>query len=799
MTEKLTGGFTIPGESGQEALTLALADRWGADVIRDSDGTKLSPEIVQAGHGIYSTICLIREDLPWAKAHPQLLQQNFLMSQPVVAIADGIIPVADAPSSGGLETTNPETTNPATTSVTIDLLAGYSKDQFVLNDWDGVDEFWQVHDRTTGQLVPREQWQLVDGKVTISSAIPGHTYTVNFLVMRIWEEISMYNHITNNWGDREHLVALEPRYPEVAQHILDWLDQWCIANPDTTVVRFTSLFYNFAWFWGSDANLPHIYADWGSYDFTVNPIALREFKAKTGLDITAEDFINAGRQTSTHNPPSDIYRAWMEFTWEFVLELGKKCVEIVHRHGKKAYVFYDDSWVGLEPFSGRFDEFGFDGIIKAVFSGYEARLAAAVEVPVHEIRLHPYLFPVDLEGKPTFAPGGDPTPDLLRYWVAVRRALLRARVDRIGLGGYLSLVEPFPEFQDAVADIADQHRLIRELHLTSERGEIAGQARNDGVGQARNDAVGQARNDTSDAHDARGQAYDVGRNLSHDGWEKRPVPRVGVITAWGELRTWTTSGHLHENKELSQLHVLEALAGLGFAVSFHSLKEIAQHGVPSVDVLLNAGPAGSAWSGGSDWSEPELVAAITNFVAAGGGLLGVEQPSAVPASKRPLTTFALAQLFGVDQDTGDRRVLARRHFDVNPAHPIMADAASAEDIKPHPGLMVLRDDVQVLAELVGLPTVTATKVGNGRAVYLANFRYSAGATRLLENAIYWAAGYDSVPGWRATNPQVTVAPFPAAGKVVAVNDSLVPQTTELLLDGQRVCTLELAAAELATM
>lgn len=31
--------FTLPGEAGYEKLTLELAKKWGADVIRDSDGT----------------------------------------------------------------------------------------------------------------------------------------------------------------------------------------------------------------------------------------------------------------------------------------------------------------------------------------------------------------------------------------------------------------------------------------------------------------------------------------------------------------------------------------------------------------------------------------------------------------------------------------------------------------------------------------------------------------------------------------------------------------------------------------
>ena len=47
--EHTSGGFTLPGESGQEKLTLELAKKWGADVIRDSDGTQLSDEILDAG------------------------------------------------------------------------------------------------------------------------------------------------------------------------------------------------------------------------------------------------------------------------------------------------------------------------------------------------------------------------------------------------------------------------------------------------------------------------------------------------------------------------------------------------------------------------------------------------------------------------------------------------------------------------------------------------------------------------------------------------------------------------------
>ena len=77
---KQSGGFTLPGESGYEELTLQMARKWGADVIRDSDGTVLSEEIVHAGYGIYSTICIIRDHNEWAKKNRDKLQQTSLHS-----------------------------------------------------------------------------------------------------------------------------------------------------------------------------------------------------------------------------------------------------------------------------------------------------------------------------------------------------------------------------------------------------------------------------------------------------------------------------------------------------------------------------------------------------------------------------------------------------------------------------------------------------------------------------------------------------------------------------------------------
>ena len=120
--------------------------------------------------------------------------------------------------------------------------------------------------------------------------------------------------------------------------------------------------------------------------------ALADFAAEYGYELTAEDFINKGNFQVTHQPPTAHKRDYMAFTQRFVASYGRTLVDLVHQYGKKAYVFYDDSWIGVEPYGPYFPSIGFDGIIKCVFSGYEVRMCSGVPAQVHELRLHPYLF-----------------------------------------------------------------------------------------------------------------------------------------------------------------------------------------------------------------------------------------------------------------------------------------------------------------------------------------------------------------------------------------------------------------------
>lgn len=700
---KQTGGFTLPGEAGYEALTLELAKRWGADVIRDSDGTALSDEILNAGYDIYSTICIIRDHNEWAKANPDKLQQTFLMTQPVVA---------------------------SERQLTVSLMKDFFAEQFAVNDAPDSLKYWQVYDRTTGQEVPRRSWRYnsEDQSVTMDNATPWHTYTVSFLAFRIWEEISMYNHTTNNW-DKEHLMQIDPIHTETQDYMLKWLDDWCVAHPATNVIRFTSMFYNFVWIWGSSEKNRHLFTDWASYDFTVSPKALDLFAEQYGYSLTAEDFINKGKLRTTHSVPDSRKLDWMAFINNFVIEFGRKLIDIAHKHNKQAYVFYDDSWVGIEPYNGRFAEFGFDGLIKCVFSGFEARLCSGVEgVETRELRLHPYLFPVGLGGLPTFMEGGDPTLDAKKYWLNIRRALLRAPVDRIGLGGYLHLVEPFPDFVDYIEKIADEFRQIKELH-------------------------------------ANGKPYVL-------------KPRVGVLTAWGKLRSWTCSGHYHEQPGLDLINVIESLSGLPLDVEFLSFDDV-RNGVPEgIDVIINAGSAGSAWSGGALWNDSGVVESLTGWVYQGGVFLGINEPSAVPGHD---TLFRMAQVLGLDKDTGER--ISHGKWPVTAAG---SEWKLPEGLKVREGLYLTDGTADVLAEREGAPLAAAHDFGKGKGIYLSSYTHSVSNARALLELILLAAGEPVNQDYVTDQAYTECAYYPESQTLVLINNSDQEQTTSVCVNGKGI-------------
>ena len=714
MTEKVLkkGSFTLPVEAGYEDLTLKLAEKWGADAIRDSDGTVLSDKIISTDYDIYSTICLVRADNNWAKANRDKLQQNYLMSLPVIAQGD---------------------------KLEIDLLEGFFREQFEVNFNDDPKKWWQVFDRTTDREVPKEQWTFNSDKGTLSinKTAKWHKYTVNFLAYRVWEAISMYNHTTNNWGDREHQMPVDPIYPETQKFMLDYLQKWLNEHPKTKIVRFTSLFYNFAWFWCDPAIQRFTYADWGSYEMTVSPLAMELFARAKGYEMTSEDFVNKGQYCTSHNVPSQRLLDWMDFINEFVVSFGRKCIDLIHKAGKGAYMFYDDHWVGTEPYGERFADFNFDGLIKCVFNAFEARLCAGVKgVKTKELRLHPYLFPTGLKGEPTFMEGGNPAQDAMQFWANIRRGLLRAPIDRIGLGGYLHLVQDFPDFVDTIEKMTQEFRLLSQFHTN-------------------------------------GVPYTA------------PL-KVVILTAWGKLRSWVYVGHFIHGMELYE--VTESLAGLPVEVSYISFSDILKNGIPKdIDVIINAGKSPTAWPGGEHWKNEKIIETITKWVSNGGGFIGIGEPSACRFSSQ---YFQLSHLLGVDREIGETLskvkmelpTLSNKHFLLENFKENIDFGKGIDNVYP------TCKDTMILSQEKGSVKIALKNFGKGKSIYLSGFRFTPANTHLLHRSLYWAAGMEQEFGpWTCSNINTDCAYYPNAGKIVVINNIPEDQKTKVFdLDGKSI-------------
>jgi beta-D-galactosyl-(1->4)-L-rhamnose phosphorylase len=542
----------------------------------------------------------------------------------------------------------------------------------------------------------------------------------------------MYNHVTNDWGAREHLMPIEPIYPETQEHILAYLQQWLQEHPNTNVVRLTSLFYNFWWFWGDPEKQRFIVNDWGSYEFTVNPLAIRKFEEKYGYHMTSEDFVNAGQYNNSYKVPSKKYRDWMDFINAFVVEFGRKCVDLIHAHGKKTYVFYNDHWIGMEPTGQRFKNLALDGIIDGIFSGFESRKVAGTQhVEVRELRMHPYFFPTGVNNAPSFLEGGNPTLECKTYWMDIRRALLRDSVDRIGFGGYLHLVENHPDFIEYVVHLVNEFRTLRNLHK-----------------------------------DDKPYTADF---------------KVAFLSAWGHLRAWGCCGHFNRDNYYNE--AMESISGLPLQVEFISFEDILNQGIPSdIKVIINAGKVNDAWSGGHHWAQEQIIEALSEFVDNGGGFVGIGEPSALRHSSQ---YFQLCHILGVDRETGLTRAFQRFEFNLIQAqHFILKDIISDLDFgKDIDNIYVLDEATKVLAARDKSPVVTVKQFGQGRSVYLSGHKYTPENVRLLHRAIFYAAQAEELyENYSCSSVYTECAYYPNHRKLVVINNSSQKQNTLITLE-----------------
>ena len=422
-----TGRVTIPTDLDVVPETLEILKKWGADAIRDCDGTDFPQELKNADAKIYSTYYTTRKDNAWAKANPDEVQQCYIMT--------------------GFYTAPGNT-------VTIPLMKGISPELMKVNDHDDITRWWEVMDRSTGQPVPPEQWSYADGNVTVQ-AVPFHEYTVSFLAYLIWDPVHMYNATTNGWTNFEHQITFDVRQPKTHKYSMERLRKFIAEHPYVNVIRYTTFFHQFTLIF--DELKREKFVDWYGYSASVSPYILNQFEQEVGYKFRPEYIIDQGYYNNQYRVPSKEYRDFQAFQRREVAKLAKEMVDITHECGCEAMMFLGDHWIGTEPFMPEFKTIGLDAVVGSVGNGSTLRLISDIEgVKYTEGRFLPYFFP------DTFHEGGDPVKEAKENWVTARRAILRKPIDRIGYGGYLKLALDFPEFVDYVESVCNEFRELYE-------------------------------------------------------------------------------------------------------------------------------------------------------------------------------------------------------------------------------------------------------------------------------------------------------------------------------------------------
>ena len=209
------GRVTIPTDLDVVPQTLEIMKRWGADAIRDCDGTDFPSELQNQNAKIYSTYYTTRKDNVWAKANPDEVQQCYIMTGFHTA------------TEGALE---------------IPLMKGISPELMEVNTRDDIKRWWEVVDRTTGEVVSTEAWSYnaETGCVVIAKPDAFHEYTVAFLAYLIWDPVHMYNAVTNNWQNFEHQITFDVRQPKTHKFTMERLRKFIADHPYVNVIRYTT-------------------------------------------------------------------------------------------------------------------------------------------------------------------------------------------------------------------------------------------------------------------------------------------------------------------------------------------------------------------------------------------------------------------------------------------------------------------------------------------------------------------------------------------------------------------------------
>ena len=710
------GRVTIPTDVDVVPETLELLKRWGADAIRDCDGTDYPEELKSVDAKVYSTYYTTRKDNAWAKANPDEVQQCY--------ISTGFRTATGGP-------------------LAIELMQGVSPELLEVNTRDDIKRWWEVMARTTGEPLDPSAWRWDEqsGSVIIDGPVDFHDYSVSFLAYLIWDPVHMYNAVTNGWTNFEHQITFDVRQPKTHKFTMERLRRFIAEHPYVNVIRYTTFFHRFTLIF--DELKREKYVDWYGYSASVSPYILEQFEREVGYRFRPEFIIDEGYYNNQYRVPTKEYKDFMAFQRREVAALAREMVDITHELGKEAMMFLGDHWIGTEPYLDEFKSIGLDAVVGSVGNGSTLRLISDIPgVKYTEGRFLPYFFP------DTFHPGGDPVREAKENWVTARRAILRKPIDRIGYGGYLKLACEFPEFIDYVQSVCEEFRELYE-------------------------------------------------NIR--GTTPFCFKTVAVLNAWGRARSWgchMVHHALYQKQNYSYAGVIEALSGAPFDVKFISFDDIKADpaALDGVDVIINVGGGDTAHTGGIWWEDADISSAIKRFVYNGGGFIGVGEPAGHQYQGRYIQ---LAQVLGVEKETGFTLGYDKYNWDEHPGHFILADCDGEPDFGEGERNMYALEGTEILVQHEKEVQMAVNAYGSGRAVYISGLPYSFSNSRVLHRAILWSShGEGELHTWFSSNYNVEVHAYPKNGKYCVVNNTYEPQSTTVYRGDGSSFELDLDANEI---
>lgn len=709
------GRVTIPTDVDVVPETLELVNRWGADAIRDCDGTDYPEELKKVDAKVYATYYTTRKDNAWAKANPDEIQQMYIMTSIRTA-------------AGG--------------ELSIHLMDNLYPDMLKVNSHDDIKRWWEVIDRTTGEVVPVTDWEYSEetGDVTIKPAKAFHDYTVSFLAYIMWDPVHMYNAVTNDWQGVEKQITFDVRQPKTKEFSKKRLRKFLEDHPYVDVIRFTTFFHQFTLIFDELAR--EKYVDWYGYSASVSPYILEQFEQEAGYKFRPEFIIDQGYMNNMYRIPSKEFMDFTAFQRREVTKLAKEFVDIVHEYGKEAMMFLGDHWIGMEPFMDEFKSVGLDAVVGSVGNGATLRLISDIPgVKYTEGRFLPYFFP------DTFYEGGDPVKEAKVNWVTARRAILRKPIDRIGYGGYLKLAVQFPEFIDYVESVCQEFRTLYE-------------------------------------------------NIR--GTTPYCVKTVAVLNSWGKMRAWgnhMVHHAIYHKQNYSYAGIMETLSGAPFDVRFITFDDIRNNPeiLKEIDVILNVGDADTAYTGGENWIDEKIISAINEFVYNGGGFIGIGEPAAHQWQGK---FIQLRSVLGVERENG---------FDLNKDkynweehdHFIISDCKGEVDFGEGKKNIYAMPETTIIKQKEKEVQMAVNEFGDGRGVYISGLPYSFENSRVLYRAIMWAShDEENLHKWFSSNYNVEVHAYVKNGKYCIVNNTYEPQKTTVYKGDGTSFELEMEANEI---